>query len=156
MGRKYNVTFTQISIAAVQDLLQIKCPSNRSLRILRQWLEVDDGTLPAAQTLGLRSQTYAATVTDGSGGGSPTISQCDPGDTNATFTALRNSTTKATTTGTKYLHYVGGFYVFIGHERMFRTPPPLLPNESFVFELIRAPAAAIVMSGGVEVEEVGG
>lgn len=157
MGRRYNVTFFEQSISVVQDLLQIKGATGRCLRILRQWLEIDDSTLPAAQFVGLRSRTLLATVTDGTGGAAATIDPADPGDPAATFTALRNNvTTKATTSSSAKLHYNGGFYVYTGHERMYSSPPVIMLGESFVFEVVRAPSAAIIMSGGVEVEELGG
>src|SRR4051794_5105874 len=100
MPRIYTVSFENVSVSAAQDLLQIKGASNKVLRILRRWVSATDTTIPTAQMLRLRERFLPATVTDGSGGSTPTPAKRDQGDAAATFTALANNTTPATTNGT--------------------------------------------------------
>lgn len=156
MPRTYRVTFEKVTVSAAQDLMQIKGASGKMLFIKRQWVNaVKDTALPTAQMLTIRSRLLPSTVTDGSGGSSPTPRPVDPGDAAATFTAKANNTTQATTSGTAATVFEGGDHVYSGHEHTFDKPPIVPSSTSFVFELLDAPAAAVILSGGVEVEEVG-
>lgn len=155
MARTYRVTFSKVSVSAAQDLLQIKGASNKVLRILRQWVNTPkDAALPAAQMLSIRSRFLPATVTDGNGT-SVTPAKVDQGDAAATFTAIRNSTTQATTNNTAVVEFEGGDHIYSGHEHVFSRPPIVTPSTSFVFELTDAPSGTVLLSGGVEVEEIG-
>lgn len=158
MGRIYTVTFEEVSISVAQDLFELYFPSStyKALRILRQWLECSDTTLPTAIILPLRSRVLPSAVTNGSGGTSANIGK-GVGDSSASFTAKANNTTKATTTGTPSIEYEGGFHVYQGHEWMFTRPPIIIggSGDSFVFELLGVPASAVKFSGGLEVEEMG-
>lgn len=156
MGRKYSVTFEAVSVTAAQDLLQIKGASGKMLRILRHWVGLTDTTLPAAQMLSLRSRYLTATVSDGSGGSTPTPVKKDPGDAAASFTALANNTSKATTSGTAVIQYENGAYLYQGDEWSYDDPPCIGPSESFVFELLSTVSGTVHLSGGVDIEEIGG
>jgi hypothetical protein len=156
MGREYSVTFEKVSVSAAQDLVQIKGASGKILRIRRQWVADADVTAPTNTALALRSRFLGATVTDGSGGSSPTPKPFDPGDAAASFTAKANNTTQATSTGTVNILEENACNVFAGYDYMFPFPPIIGPSESFVFELIDTPGATLVLSGGVVVEELGG
>jgi hypothetical protein len=79
-----------------------------------------------------------ATVTDGSGGSTPTPTKMDQGDAAATFTALANNTTPATTSGTASVQYATGCHIFNGFDDIHDEPPTLAPAQSYVFELLRA------------------
>lgn len=155
MGRRYRVMFPNITVSAAQDLLQIKGATGKMVKILRHWLGATNQS-PTNQQLQLRSRFLPATVTDGTGGGTPTIEKTDPGDPAASFTALRNNTGKATTSGTAIVTYEDGCNVFAGNNWDYATPPPIGPSESFVLELVAAPTGTLALSGGVEVEETGG
>lgn len=160
MGRTYNVTFEEITIAAAQDLFELFFPAStyKALKILRHWLSCSDTTLPAATFLPLRSRILPSAVTNGTGGGTATVGKTDPGDSNASFTAHRNNTTQATTTGTPVIEYEDGFHLFQGHEWMYDRPPIIIGGQaqSFVFELLAVPASfSVKMSGGLTVEEMG-
>lgn len=153
--RLYLVTFENVAVSAAQDLLQIKGASGKMLQIVRQWVELVDVSLPAAQGWRLRSRFLPATVTDGSGGSTPTpVAQ--PGDAAASFTALANNTTQATTNGTAKIHWAGGGHIYSGSRWTFQEMPAIGPSESFVFELLSTPSGTIHLSGGVEVIEIGG
>lgn len=155
MSRIYSVTFENVAVSAAQDLVQIKGASNKLLRILRRWVGSTDTTIPTGQMLRLRERILPSTVTDGSGGSTPTPVKHDQGDAAATFTALANDTTKATTNGTAVTLYATGCHVFNGFDDIHDDPPTVAPGASYVFELLSTVTGTVHLSGGVEVEELG-
>ena len=156
MARTYAVTFEQISVSSPQDLVQVKGAAGKMLRILRIFTSATDTTAPTNQQLSLRARFLPATVTDGSGGSTDTPRPMDPGDASASFTALINNTTKATTNGTAAVVEENACNVFSGYDYMFPRPPVVGPSESFVFELLSTVSGTVHLSGGVLVEEMGG
>jgi hypothetical protein len=156
MPREYSVTFEQVSVAAAQDLVQIEGASGKMLRIKRIYVASSDTTAPANQQLALRARFLPATVTNGSGGSSATPRPFDPGDPSASFSALINNTTKATTGGTALVLEDNACNIFAGYDYMFPYPPDIGPSESFVFELLSTVTGTVHLSGGVVVEEIGG
>lgn len=156
MPRTYSVTFEEVACTAAQDLVQIKGAAGKMLRILRQYVALTDTSPPTNQQFALRSRFLPATVSDGSGGTTPTPRPFDPGDAAASFTALANSTSKATTNGTATILEENGANSFAGYDYMFPRPPVIGPSESFVFELLAATTGTPHLSGGVVVEEMGG
>lgn len=155
MPRIYNVTFSGVTVTAAQDLVQVKGATGKTLRILTQWVGATDTTAPTNQQLQLRSRVLPATVTDGSGGSTPTPAKDDQGDAAATFTALANSTTRATTSGTAAVVLEKGENILGGHDYAFTKPPTVAAGQSFVFELLSTVSGTVHLSGGVTVEEVG-
>lgn len=157
MSRIYKVTFENVSVSAAQDLVQIKnaSGSNKLLRILRRWVGATNTVQPTGQMLRLRDSLLPATVTDGSGGTSPTPAKMDQGDAAATFTAKANSTTQATTSGTAVVLHTEGVHIFNGYDDIFDEPPTVAPAQSYVFELLSTVSGTVNLSGGVEVEEIG-
>lgn len=158
MGRVYLVTFENVTVSVAQDLIQVTGAAGKICRINRQWLSSTNTTLPTAQMLQLRGRFLPATVTNGSGGSTPTVTKTDPGDAAASFTALANNTTKATTSGTALTEEEGGTHIYNPYERVFnqKSPPVVGPSEAFVFELLSTVSGTCNFSGGVEVEEIGG
>lgn len=155
MSRIYSVTFENVSVSAAQDLLQIKGASNKVLRILRRWVGATNTTIPTGQMLRLRERFLPATVTDGSGGSTPTPVKHDQGDAAASFTALANSTTQASTNGSAVILYATGCHIFNGFDDIHDDPPTITPGTSYVFELLSTVTGTVNLSGGVEVEELG-
>lgn len=156
MPRTYSVTFEEVLCSSPQDLLQIKGAAGKTLRILRQYVALTDSSPPTNQQLAVRSRFLPATVTDGSGGTTPTPRPFDPGDAAASFTALANDTTKATTNGTATILEENACNSFAGYDYMFPRAPIIGPSESFVFELLSTTVGGPHLSGGVVVEESGG
>lgn len=156
MGRRYRVIFSEVTVSAAQDLIQITGAAGKIVKILRQWVDAPATTLPTNQGLSIRSRILPATVTNGSGGSSPTIYKSDIGDSSASFTAMANNTTKATTNGTAVIVEQGGDNIYAGHDHYYITPPLVGPSQAFVFELLSTVTGTVVLSGGVEVEEIGG
>lgn len=155
MSRIYSVTFENVTVSAAQDLIQIKGATGKMLRILRRWVGATDTTAPTQQMLRLRERFLPVTVTDGSGGTTPTPAKHDAGDAAATFTALANNTTPATTNGTAVVLYTAGVHIFNGFDDIHDDPPTIGPSQSYVFELLSTVSGTVHLSGGVEVEELG-
>src|SRR5581483_6587032 len=139
MARTYAVTFEKVSISATQDLFQINGASGKMLRIKRIAVSSVDATPPTAGMLALRCSLLTATVTNGSGGSSPTPRPLDLGDAAASFTAKANNTTPATTNGTKTTIEENGCHLYAGFDYSLPVPPVVGPSEAFVFELITTP-----------------
>ena len=156
MSRQYDVNFENVLVSAAQDLVQIKGAAGKILRIRRVRVSCVDTTAPTNQQLRLRCRFLPATVTDGSGGTTPTYNRLDPGDAAASFTALANDTTPATTSGTALVLETNGCGIFGGYDYEFPNPPVVGPSESFVFELLSTVTGTVHLSGGVRVEEIGG
>jgi hypothetical protein len=155
MSRFYRVTFSGVSVSAAQDLLQIKGATGKTLRIHRVWAGATNTTIPTAQQIQTRCRLLPATVTDGSGGSTPTPQKTDQGDAAATFTTLANSTTKATTSGTAVVIEDRGDHLFSGVDIAFPDRPTVAAGQSFVFELLSTVSGTVNLSGGAIVEEIG-
>jgi len=148
--------FEQVAVSAAQDLIQITGASGKIVLVKAAWWGSTDTTAPTSQQVATRCRFLPATVTNGSGGTTPTISRTDPGDAAASFTALANNTTKATTGGTAIVQDESGDNVLAGYSNVFLKPVPVGPSEAFVFELLSTVTGTVHLSGGVIVEEIGG
>lgn len=156
MPRNYTIMFESVTVTAAQDLVQVKGASGKIFRPIRAWVKATDTTLPTAQMISARCRFLPATVTDGSGGTTPTPAKTDPGDAAASITALMNNTVKATTNGTAIVLDEGGEHIYSGYDVIFPVRTPIGPSESFVFELLSTVTGTVHLSGGVIVEEMGG
>lgn len=156
MPRAYTITFENVSVTAAQDLVQLKGAAGKICRVKRVWVGASNTTLVTAQGLQTRCRFLPATVTDGSGGSAPTPQPLDPGDAAASVTAKVNNTTKATTSGTASILMERGDHIFSGVDFPFVNPPIVGPSESFVFELLSTVTGTVSLSGGIDVEEMGG
>lgn len=156
MGRIYTVTFEQVAVSAAQDLLQIKGATGKVLRVRKLWWGCTDTAIATSQSVATRCRFLPATVTDGSGGSTPTPARFDQGNAAASFTALANNTSKATTVGTAVVLEESGDHLYNGYNRTFAEPPVVGPGESLVFELLSTVTGTVHLSGGAEVEEIGG
>ncbi|HEV3339597.1 MAG TPA: hypothetical protein VG125_04555 [Pirellulales bacterium] len=156
MPRVYDVAFDPtVAITAAQDLAEIKGVAGKMLRILRVSAGEPETALPTAQSLSFRCRVLPATVTDGSGGTTPTPAKNDQGDVAASFSAFLNNTTKATTSGTAQVIETAGSRIESPYDVTFPRPPTVMVNQAFVFELVNAPTGTIKLAGVVTVEEWG-
>lgn len=158
MARRYRVFFENVAVSAAQDLIQIKGAAGKMLRIIRAWHGCTDTSIATSQMLSTRCSFLPVTVTDGSGGSSPTPQKIDPGDAAASFTAKANNTTPATTNGTKITLDESADHIYNGYRSQWddKGAPAIGPSESFVLELLSTVSGTVHLSGGVEVEEIGG
>ncbi len=159
MPRIYTVAVENVAVSAAQDFFQVKGAAGKTLRVLRVNIGSTDTTLPTAQMCRWRCRFLPTTVTDGSGGSTPTPQKNDPGDAAASFTALANNTTPATTNATAVVLAVKGVHIHAEAEFNFQTTrgwPVIGPSESVVVELLSTVTGTVHMSGTIELEESGG
>ncbi len=158
MGRRYQVSTEGVAVSAAQDLAQIIGAAGKILRIRRVHVGATDTTEPTAQQLELRCRFLPATVTNGSGGTSPTPRLFDPGDAAASFTAKANNTTPATSSGTAVILEEWGCHIANGWTWIWpdAETPIVGPSESFTFELLSTVTGTVHLSMSVSVEELGG
>lgn len=155
MSRIYTATFKFVTIAAAQDLISLKGSTGKVCRLRRAWLSMNDTGIQTAQGLRLNVKYASATLTQGSGGSTPTPRPLDPGDPAASFTAHANDTTPATTSGAFTDLNPDGGHNYGGFNLPFRDGPVFGLNEGIVFELNSTVSGTCNFSGGVEVEEFG-
>ncbi len=116
MARDYTVTFSKVSVAAVQDLWSILGSAGKIAEIRGFSIDDVDTTAPTDQQVAIRCRFSSATFTAGSGGSAPTPAPVDPGDSAASFTARANDTSQGTTSGSFTTKFEGGFNVKAGIE----------------------------------------
>lgn len=160
MPRTYQVTFDTVSVSAAQDLVQIVGATGKIMRILRHWVACVNTSVATGQMLSLRARFMPATFTIGSGGTTGiTPSRRDVGDAAcSSTTCATNNTVQATTSGTAIKVYDGGCHLYQGDTWTY-TPgrePLVGPSEGFVYELLSTVSGTVSLSGGLELEELGG
>lgn len=156
MPRTYTVSFRNVAIAAVQDLISLKGSTGKICRLNRADLQMTAVTLTTAQGMNINVKYSSATITLGSGGSTPTPRPTDPGDAAASFSCHANDTSQATTSGAFVDITPSGGHIYSGFSYNWGQKGPIFGlNTGVVFELATAPAASVTMSGSVEVEEMG-
>ena len=158
MARIYRAFFEDVSISVAQDMLQLKGASGKMLRLLGVGCYCTNTTLATSQSIKTRTRVLPATVTDGSGGSTPTVQKTDIGDAAASATALANNTTKATSSGTVVVVDEGGAHLYNGYEKRWTrdNAPKIGPSQAAVLELMSKVIGTVNMSGWMEFEEEGG
>lgn len=159
MARRYTVTTENVAVSAAQDLIQVIGAAGKTVKIKRVAVGAADTTLVTAQSMRLTANFLPATVTNGSGGSTPTFQKVDPGDANPSVTALANNTTVATSSGTAVAIESWGVHIFAGLDFSFPAgAEPVLgaATESFTFKLLSTVSGTVHLTTTVEVEESGG
>jgi hypothetical protein len=158
MARRYTISTENVSVSAAQDLCQVIGAAGKTVKIKRVSVGATNTTLVTAQSIRLTGVFLPATVTNGSGGTSPTAKPVDPGDAAASVTAKANNTTPATTSGTAVSLFSWGVHIFAGLDFSFPvgSEPVVGPSESFVFGLLSTVTGTVNLDMTVEVEESGG
>lgn len=156
MGRRYVITFSKVSVSAVQDLISFTGSNNTLTRVLRAWCMCTDLTV-ASSTDQLAFDAYHTTMASiGSGGSTPTPQKQDIGDAAAVGTYHANDTSQMTNAGSQQFAGNWGCNIKQGLDIVFSTPVEVAADEGFAFRLTQAPGAAIHLSGGILVEQIGG
>lgn len=158
IGREYTVTTENVPISAAQDLCQIKNPasSGKVLLVKRASFGVTNTATVTSQSIRLQCRRLPTAVTDGSGAGSSTPTPAaQPGDTAATFSAVMNATTKATTSGTAVILWANGDFAISGEDHVPIEAYVIGQGQSFVFELLSTVNGTLNGSTSVTVEEIG-
>lgn len=154
MGRVYTVQFSGVSVTAAQDLLAIYCGSSMAVRL--HGVTLGQATAASVSLLPISIKRLPATVTAGSAGAAVTPQLIDRGSSAATFTARRNDTTQATTSGTAATLHADVINLINGYQ--FFWPPADMPSaglsQALVLSLNGAPAVSMAFSGTLYVEEL--
>lgn len=153
-GRGYSVSFSGVSVGAVQDLIALY--SGASMACELHGFEIGQITASTVSALRVSVRRLTSTVTSGSGGGSATPRKQLSGDSAPSATARINDTTQATTSGTNETLHSDVFNVLNGLS--FFWPPNDIPviglGQAAVISLDTAPGSAIVMSGTLYFSEI--
>lgn len=154
-GRIYTVTFTNVTLSAVQDLIMVKAGASNPIALLSVELGQITGTSVANQRLRIRM--LPATVTNGSGGSAATISKWTASDAATAATGRINDTSQATSGGTivdiwsDQWNIVNGF---LWVPPIPSRPPVAAVSAAFSISLDSAPSS-IAASGTLTFEELG-
>lgn len=146
-SRTYSVQFSNISVAAVQDLIGLYCGANMACEL--HGIVIGQITGTTVQNLRISVKRLPATVTSGAVGAAATPQKLMRGDAAATATARTNDTTQATTSGTAAVLHSDVFNTVNGYQ--FFWPPQDMPTfgpaEAAILSLDGAPSSALTMSG---------
>lgn len=150
----FKVPMSAVSVSVAQDLWHIKAGATYGLLIHEVILS--QKTLIAVEGKELKFIRHTVTVTQGSGGSTPTPANTMPGGSASGVTARMNDTTAAsagtlTTVHADVWQFLNGFFWLPAPEdRIF-----IAPSTGFIVNLPTAPSAAMVVSGTITYEELG-
>ena len=149
----YTVSFTEVTVSALQDLVQMLASSTVPIRIYSVKIgQTSDAGDAEAELLPVQLSRSDMTI-NGSGGSSATPAKHSPGSSAAATVCEINNTTQSTVTTVivSDVFNVQAGWVYL--------PPPeeritILPTEGFIVELLVAPDDSLTMSGSVTFEEI--
>lgn len=147
-------SFAGVSASAAQDLFYMLASSAVPFRLRRLSLSAAGVSSPADLVVSV--QRYTATVSAGSGGSSVTPQELAQVTARAATTTVRsNDTTRATTTGSKQLLWVGTMQQLNNLDDVII--PELLPlipaSNALIIGLEVAPGSATTLYGAVHFSE---
>ena len=150
----YTVAISDVTVTAVQDVFHLKAGATYPISIIA--LELEQKGLTAAEALNVKFKRHTATVTQGSGGSTPTPAVLAGGSASSGITAHANDTTQAsagtlTTLFGKTFQLLNGL-VWIPVPEM---RPIISVSTGFVVDLATAPSASMKLSGYIVYEELG-
>lgn len=153
-GRLYTITFTNVTIAAVQDAICVLAGASRQFGIHQGNVGQITGT--TVFNARCRMRYLPTTVTSGSGGSTPTPQKTNPNDAAATITAHANDTTQASTSGTAVDLYGDVINTVNGWVWYPPVPgrPPICGLSGAVVLSIDTAFSSLVCNGSVTVEEL--
>lgn len=161
MARSYSASFENVAITAAQDLFNIAPAADKPIKLQALVISNVGGAADAGdaqeELLRISIRRFLATVTNGTGGSTPTPVALDPSDAASGATVRANdATTRASTSGTNSLFHADGFNVRIPYQ-MIWTPETQLEIAGTVQRIIigldTAPADSLSVSGTVYFEE---
>lgn len=155
MSRPYTVSFENVAISALQDIFNLASGSGKVFEVHEVGLS--QKTLTAWEAVRITHRKLTATVTNGSGGSTPTPAKHLTGDSAAVVSARANDvTTQASSSGTNvvirpHMWPILQEYSYIpadwGDRMIFG------PSENYVLKLEAAPSASMTVSGFVVFHE---
>jgi hypothetical protein len=155
-GRVYTMSFTNVTISAVQDALALYAGASKIFGVTSVNLGQVTGTTVANARVRLRY--LPPTVTSGASGSAGTIKPWVPGDAAPTVTGRINDTSQATSSGTAVdlwddvWNTVNGF-VWSPALVMASHPPVIGLSGAFIVSIDTA-LASLVCNGSVTFEEL--
>lgn len=150
----FKVPMSAVAVSAAQDLWHLKAGSTYPLLIHE--IVLSQKTLVAVEGKDIKLIRHTATVTQGSGGSTPTPQNINPGGASSAITAHMNDTTQASAGTLTTLHsdvwqFLNGFFWMPAPEdRIF-----IAPATGFIVSLAVAPSASMTVSGTITYEELG-
>lgn len=157
MSRMYSVSFTAVTVSAIQDFFEILAPSTASLVlhsiVISQSSDVGDAE---DEMLRVTIKRVTGAPTSGSGGTTPVPVAIKAGAPAAAGTFEANNTT-VLTGGTQVTIWVENFNVRAGWQ-FVPTPemrPTFGPSTRLLVKSEKAPADALTMSGTLVYEAIG-
>lgn len=154
MSRKYAARVDNVTVTAAQDFFQLVNATTKVAKI-HEIRIAQDGSV-TNQMCRVRLSRLTGTITNGSGGSTPTASKYETGDSAAAATFIgANNTTQATATA-KTSILDDAFSILSGFLYM---PQPedqivLAPGEGLVAELLTV-SGTLTMDGSIVWEEIG-
>lgn len=154
-GRTYAVSFSGVSVAAIQDLIAVYCGASMAIEL--HGLVIGQITGTTVQNLRVSLKRLAAAVTGGSGGATASPVKMTRGDAGATVTARVNDTVQATSASSAVVLLSDVFNIVNGYQFFF--PPSDMPtiglSEAAVLSLDTAPnPSALLISGTLYFAEI--
>ncbi len=143
----YYVPFTDVAVAAVQDLFELLAPSNAPIRLLR--LNITQNGSETSEQLSIIVKKVTGSPTSGSGGTTITPVAAKENVSRAFAGTTEANNTTALTGGTQSEFWQEGFNILAGYEWR-ATPEDVIecgPSERIVVNLPAAPGASIQMNG---------
>lgn len=154
-GSFSGTTFGGYNLTAAQDLFYLLASATTPLRLRRLFISTTGASSPANVTISI--QRYPTTVTVGSGGAVVTPSEVAQVSGRAAAATMRaNDTTRATTTGTKAVLWVGTMQELNNLDEL-RVPElyELIPaSNALIIGCEAAPAAAVTTFGTLMFSEL--
>lgn len=150
----FRVPMNAVAVSAQQDFWHIKAGASRAIA-LRE-INIEQSNVTTLELWKIVLKRHTSTVTQGSGGSTPTPVNCQPGGASSGVTAHMNDTTKATA-GTLTILHAGVFNLLNG---FFWMPPPehvVVADIStgLVVTLDTTPLGSTNVSGTLIFEELG-
>lgn len=141
--RIYSIQIENVAVSAVQDIFSLLSSSAKGLELRHIQLGAIGQT--SATEFRLSFKRLPATVTQGSGGSTPTINKIDSlNGTSSVVTAHANDTTQATTGGTAVTLWSATWDVLLPFEYIPSSPEEretCAVSEAFVLTLNAAPSS---------------
>jgi hypothetical protein len=153
-GRIYTMSFTNVTLSAVQDALAVYAGATKIFAVLSVNLGQVTATSVANQRVRLRY--LPATVSSGSGGSAGTLKPFVAGDVAATVTGRINDTSQATTGGTAIDLWDDQWNIingFLWVPPIPSRPPVIGLSGAFIVSLDTAPSG-IVANASILIEEL--
>lgn len=153
MGRIYTISFSNVSVAAVQDLISAQSTAGMAFSV--HSLVLGQTTATTVGNLRVTLKRFSGAYTIGSVGSAATPAAQNFGDAAATVTGRVNDTTQ-TTAGTSKVLVADVYNPINGYQ--FLPPPEDRPiiaiSQAFVVSLDTAPSGGETTNGTLTIEEL--